>query len=165
MQNEKGQDPQELAPCSGCGLVVEGGDLGCHRLVEELWAREFSDPAYFRAHRLCVDAYCLQHPERYCVSAKSFAAHFVRLGWFVEHGEDDRAKFQDKFKHWIESSTSLLKPQLPSFRGQLTVASVLGDADPDAYAQALAAWARSIWEAYAPLYSLAHTWFEQVLRL
>jgi hypothetical protein len=51
--------------CSGCGLVVEGGTGGCQKIADEMWGREFGDVTYFRVHRMTVDTYCLQHPDRY----------------------------------------------------------------------------------------------------
>lgn len=60
---------QETAEqCSGCGLVVRGGTHGCQAIMDELLARDFSEVLYFRVHRMMVDTYCLQHPDRYCVS-------------------------------------------------------------------------------------------------
>jgi hypothetical protein len=59
-----------------------GGLPGDHGLL----ARDFTDAAYFRVHRMIVDTYCLQHPDRYCVSAKSLAAHLTGLCWLIEHG-------------------------------------------------------------------------------
>ena len=53
--------------------------------MDKLLARDFSDVTYFRVHRLLVDTYCVQHPERYCVSFKSLAAHLVGLCWSLEH--------------------------------------------------------------------------------
>lgn len=55
-------------------------------MFEEFGARSFADPPYWRVHRMMVDAYCLQHPERYCVSAKSLAAHLTGLCCAFEHG-------------------------------------------------------------------------------
>src|SRR4051812_15355276 len=49
-------------------------------------ALHFSDATYIGVHRLFVDAYCLQHPDEYCASFKSLAAHLAHLCWSVEHG-------------------------------------------------------------------------------
>jgi hypothetical protein len=43
-----------LSRCSGCGAATDCA------------ARELADARYARHHRLVVDTYCLQHPERYC---------------------------------------------------------------------------------------------------
>jgi hypothetical protein len=74
------------ALCSGCGLMVPGGEPGCQALFAELLARSFSDLAYGRFHRILVDTYSLQHPERYCASARSPAAHLGGLCCGLEHG-------------------------------------------------------------------------------
>ena len=69
--------PKSGERCSGCGLVVPGGTAGCQAIMDEVLARDFSDVLYFRVHRMMVDTYSLQHPERYCASAKSLAAHLT----------------------------------------------------------------------------------------
>jgi hypothetical protein len=66
-------------------LVVRGGTAACQAIFDELLARDFSDIAYFQVHRMMVDTYCLQHPDRYCVSAKSLAAHLTGLCRLIEH--------------------------------------------------------------------------------
>lgn len=50
-------------PCDECGWAEAGGRQGCRERFEAYLARDYSDPQFFRAHRLLVDAYCLQHPE------------------------------------------------------------------------------------------------------
>ena len=51
--------------------------------MDELLARDFNNVAYFRVHRMMVDTYCL-HPDRHCLSAKSFTAHLTGLCWLIE---------------------------------------------------------------------------------
>jgi hypothetical protein len=148
--------------CSGCGLVVEGGTGGCQKIADEMWGREFGDVTYFRVHRMTVDTYCLQHPDRYCVSGKSFAAHLTGLCWLLEQG-GSRATGNDALRRWLNGAVRLEKPEAPSSRGRLTVADVRDAADPEAYAAAVEAWARSTWEAYASLHALAHRWIEEAL--
>ncbi len=67
--------------CGGCGAWIADGTAGCQALFEEIGARAWADLRYARRQRMVVDAYCLQHPERYCVSAKSLAAHLTGLAW------------------------------------------------------------------------------------
>jgi len=148
--------------CSGCGLVVPGGTAGCQTIVDELWAREFGDVSYFRVHRMTVDTYCLQHPERYCASAKSLAAHLTGLCWLLERS-GGRAVGSDALRRWLNGPVRLEKPELPSVRGGLTVADVRDAADPEAYARAVDGWARSTWEAYSSLHSVARDWIQQAL--
>ncbi len=57
--------------------MVPDGTAGCVALFEEVQVRDYSDFRYARVYRKMVDTYCLQHPDRYCASAKSFAAHLT----------------------------------------------------------------------------------------
>lgn len=145
--------------CSGCGLVVPGGAVSCQAIVDELWAREFSDVSYFGVHRMTVDTYSLQHPERYCASPKSLAAHLTGLCWLLER-EGNRAVGSESLQQWLNGTPRLEKPAIPSFRGKLTVADVGEAASPAAYARAVEAWARSTWEAYSSLHPLARNWIQ-----
>lgn len=71
--------------CAECGLLIDGGTDGCHLVFEAFLARDFSNPLFFGMHRMLVDTYCLQHPGRYCASAKSLAAHLAGLHWLILH--------------------------------------------------------------------------------
>ena len=148
--------------CSGCGLVVDGGTTGCRALFDELLARHFGDVAYFRVHRLMVDTYSLQHPDTYCVSPKSLAAHLTGLCWLLEHG-GSKAVGSEALRRWLDGTPQIEKPAIPSERGRMTVADVQTAPDAVAYAQAVEGWATSTWEAYAPLHALAHQWIQEVL--
>ena len=65
----------EPTACPSCGATVAGGAAGCQALFEELLARDFSDPRHFAVHRLQVDTYSVQHPERYCQGRHGMVAH------------------------------------------------------------------------------------------
>src|SRR4029079_19502160 len=91
---------QGVDTCAGCGAAIAGGSAGCQALFEQFSGRDFSDPAYFRTHLLVVDAYALQHPERYCASAKSLAAHLLDLCWLIEQG-GDAAVGNVALQHWL----------------------------------------------------------------
>ncbi len=124
----------ETAPCFGCGLVVPDGTAGCQRILDELLARDFSDAAYFRVTGPC---------------------------WLLEHG-GDRAIGSEALRRWLDGAPRIERPAIPSFRGVLTVEDVHGvAADPVAYEGAVDRWARSTWEAYAPLHARAGAWIRQ----
>jgi uncharacterized protein DUF5946 len=114
-------------PCPECGGLAAGGGAGCQALFDALIARDFSDVLYFRVHRMAVDTYALQHPDRYCASAKSLAAHLVGLQWILEQ-DGDPAIGGQPIRRWLDGSRPLQKPDLPAFRGSLTIASVLSAA-------------------------------------
>src|SRR5712692_4541640 len=113
-------DPQ----CTGCGRSVQGGTASCQAMFDGLLARELSRPSYYRLHRKSVDTYCLQHPDTYCASAKSFAAHFTGLCCAFEHG--GHPSVLKAVQKWLNGARSIAKPELPLSRGALTIADVFG---------------------------------------
>ena len=145
--------------CPGCGLQIAGGSAGCQALFDELLARSFGDAAYFPAHRLLVDTYALQHPDAYCTSAISLAAHLTGVCVAMEYLE--RAVLNARVQRWLSTRPALEKPPLPGARGAVTVAEVCGAGDFHAHAEALDHWARATWSAYAELHALARDWIRQ----
>ena len=152
-----------MEACEGCGLRVEGGTASCQALFDEFRAREMAELApTYASTRLTVDVYCLQHPDRYCVSAKSLAAHLTGAGWALERGGSEwglRA-----LQQWLDRGARLEKPALPEHRGELTIADVSGAADPEAYLAALDRWAHSTWAAYAELHDVARRWIDEAVK-
>ncbi len=148
--------------CSGCGLPVAGGDEGCQALFESVGLRGFADPRFGRLHRMVVDIYALQHPARYCISAKSLAAHLCGLCELVERG-GDTALPNMSLQRWLNGSVDIAKPGLPESRGALTIAGIAAVDSPVAYAQAVGKWADAVWLAYAPLHPLARDWLDRAL--
>jgi uncharacterized protein DUF5946 len=145
-----------MEPCEGCGLVVDGGTEGCQSLFDELRSRELVTSTY-QAQRMTVDTYCVQHPDRYCVSAKSLAAHLTGLCWALEYsGYPSGLK---ALQRWLNGPARIEKPALPPFRGALTIADVGDTPDPEAIRR----WARSTWEAYAPLHPIARQWVDEAI--
>ncbi len=155
---------ETIERCDGCGLAASGGARGCEAILHGLSARDFEDLRYFRVHRLMIDAYCLQHPERYCRSAKSLAAHLVSLCLILEHGAD-AATGSSCLQRLLDGTPQLERPALPAFRGALTIADVRDADSPDAYAQAVRRWAEAVWRAYAALHPFARDWAARCLRL
>jgi hypothetical protein len=146
--------------CGGCGRVVEGGTAGCRERFEALLGRDFGDVRFFAVHRLLVDCYCLQHPEDYCASAKSLAAHLVGLAQIVEGGASPATGSAD-LRNWLDGNRELGKPELPRERGSMTLADLEGIEEPADWRIAMSRWADSIWAAYAPLHGLARDWLAQ----
>lgn len=141
-------------------MPIKGGETGCQKMFEDLLARDFGNVLYFRSHRMLVDTYALQHPERYCVSAKSLAAHLTGLCWLLER-DGSRAVGGEALRRWLNGPSKMEKPaNLPDHRGDLTIASVVATHDPETHGRAVEAWARSTWQAYAPLHPLARRWID-----
>jgi hypothetical protein len=145
--------------CPSCGATGVGGVEGCQAIFDRLSARLSTGigPPYI-TRRLAVDCYCLQHPDRYCVSAKSLAAHLTGLGWAIEFGGGEPGL--RALQAWLNGRVSLVKPPLPSGFGHLTVTSV-GE-DPGSETDSIERWAHSIWAAYSDLHPTARQWIRQV---
>jgi hypothetical protein len=131
--------------------------VGCQALFDEFRVREIAElaPSYAPT-RLTIDVYCLQHPERYCVSAKSLAAHLTGVCWALEHGISEGGLRE--LQRRLESRRDLVKPPIPVDHGKLTVADIATVAGADEYTKALDRWARSTWAAYADLHEIAREW-------
>ena len=152
----------DLGRCAGCGLEIAGGTDGCQALFDQFRLRESAELARgYTSTRLTIDIYSVQHPDRYCVSAKSLAAHLTGLCWAVERGGSEAGL--QALQRWLNGSVPLDKPVIPKDRGQLTVADIAGAADQAAYEAALDRWARSTWEAYSPLHEIARHWIDETV--
>lgn len=52
--------------------AVPGSTAGCHALLAQVCAVEYSGPAYSAVNHLSVDAHALQHPEDYGIKNNAF---------------------------------------------------------------------------------------------
>lgn len=157
------QDPER---CPACGAAIPGGRAGCQALWDELTARAYGDLGYAAVHDLAFDAYCMQHLETYCRSAKSYAAHLTRLCCGLEY-EGSPAVYA-AIQKWLNGRAPVEKPETLANLGQLTIADVAvatsGAAYPGAEYRALVrAWAESVWSAYAAQHELARSWIRAAL--
>jgi hypothetical protein len=141
--------------CPSCGAKVEGGAPGCQRLFDQVSLRlTTSGNLAYTVRRLAVDCYCLQHPDTYCVSAKSLAAHLTGLCWAMEF--DGREPGLKAVQAWLNGRVPLVKPEIPASHGLLTVHDVFTDRGP--LGPAVDRWGRSTWSAYTDLHSTARRW-------
>jgi len=147
-----------METCAECGREVHGGTAGCRADFDALVARDFSNVLFGRWHRLLVDVYALQHPETFCISAKSFAAHLGGLCCWMERGGD--AETYRALQRSLNGPSQRVKPELPHVRGAQTLASVLGMDDPKAYGESVERWAADVWAAYAALHATARTYLD-----
>jgi hypothetical protein len=148
--------------CPDCGLSVTGGIPDCQTLFELVLADHFEKPVVqFGVHRLFVDAFCMQHPDRGCISFKSFAAHAMHLCWSLERG-GDRAMPSEHLRRWVERHPDWKKPALPASRGRLTIADVAYAAAADHH-HAVGRWADDVWSAYAELHATIRSWVDLAL--
>lgn len=138
--------------------MIAGGTEGCQTLFDQFRIREAAAlaPGY-TSTRLTIDIYCLQHPDRYCVSAKSLAAHLTGLCWALERGGSESGL--RTLQQWLNGRVPLTKPDIPRHRGELTVGDI-ADVDAPAYEHVLDQWARSTWDSYSALHRIARQWVD-----
>lgn len=143
--------------CDECGWEIAGGRAACRAQFDALLARDFSDPFFFRTHRLFVDVYALQHPDQFCRSTKSLAAHLLDICAILEQDASPAAGFKP-LNRWLNGGKTFDQPALPKSRGNITLGDVAG-ADSDCWEAELRHWAASVWTAYDAL----HPWARNML--
>ena len=142
------------AVCADCGAAVAEGRAGCLQIFEEILAREFSDYRYGKIHRLTVDAYSLQHPERYMRSGKSFAAHLTGMCAALEY--EDALAVNRAVQKWASTNPQIEKPAwLPARRGNITITYIHSAADAEEHIERVREWARAVWRAWSEHHALA----------
>lgn len=150
-------------PCSGCGLMVPEGTRGCRAMFDELTVRQWYAPLAYPVRRMIVDTYAMQHPDEFCVSAKSLAAHLTGLCAALEHGDDPR--LLRVLLAWLETRPPLAKPALPGTRGPVTIVETFQASCAEEVRAAADRWARSVWQACAPLQPQARAWIAEARAL
>ena len=148
------------SPCPLCGAAVGGLD-GCVGHMNALLVQANEDARYAGVYRLAFDAFCMQHPERHGVSAKSYAAHLMGLCHGIEHA--DAVPSYWSIAKWLNTPRDLIKPQPPTKRGTMTIADVPGAASPEEHAERVRAWAAVVWAAYASQHAIAREWLRRAL--
>lgn len=141
--------------CPDCGANVEGGREGC----QALWHKLFYSVGL--THPAAFDAYCMQHLEKYCASAKSYAAHLTRLCCGVAYEADGQVYMA--IQQWLNGNRQLEKPAILPFLGALTIADVYEAGSAEERANVTQAWVEGVWQAYEAQHSLAHTWLQEAL--
>ncbi len=138
----------DMVPCSGCGLVIAGGDAGCLALYQATIPLSGRVPSYTGAGRLVFDTYCVQYPAVYCVSAKSLAAHLSGHCWRLEYDGSERG--YERLRRSLDGKGGWFpKPPLSAYRGDLTIADLAAD-DDAAFVGRIEAWARATWALCGP---------------
>jgi hypothetical protein len=149
--------------CCYCGAVVRDGFDSCRAMFSAVLEREYSDPAYGKAHLFTVDAFALQHSEQH--GPRSNAFHLMRLCWLLEHNGDasiERMRrggrpFCDAREETYDTFP-FLEPH--TGRGALTVLSVLDAQTPQEHAERARAWGQCVWDTW----SYHHTWAREQVR-
>ena len=153
-----------MGRCLGCGAEFPDREGPVHSYLEsspacwaaygEVLAREYSDPGYYRVHRLSVDAYAVQHPGRPSPqSIQSVNLRLIRLCCLVEKSLPvekandlmQAATGQKQRYVWLTPPTSL---------GEITVKDVYETKDLEEHLAAVLRWSESAWQAWAPHHAM-----------
>lgn len=150
-----------FSSCAECGAKIADGDRTCQQLFEEVIAREFSDYTYAKVHRLTVDVYALQHPDKYMKSAKSFAAHLT--GIYAALDLDSKASTDQIIQQWLNKPVKFMRPEPPppGRRGQLTISSIHEARNGEEHRDRVNEWAESTWSAWQNYEHLAKSWIDE----
>jgi hypothetical protein len=149
--------------CDGCGLVVEGGADRCQAMFDDESVREYGDVRFAGRRRLVVDTYALQHPDRYCTSATSLAAHLTGACIAIEFRPRE-VELNGAVQRWLSRRPELDRPAVPASRGPLTIADILAATTVNDHRAVVERWARGTWTAYLDLQPIARAWVLQVDR-
>jgi hypothetical protein len=142
--------------CS-CGLPSREE---CQELFHESSIRDFSDFQYAKMNRLKVDAYALQHPDIFMVSAKSFAAHLVGMCIAMDYHNDQH--LMRALQKWLNGKRELEKPPMLTYFGSITIADVMKAKSASEYERFVMDWAKCVWGAYARYQQMARGWVRAV---
>jgi len=159
MTDQRARD--EPLVCPECGASVPAHYACCQDVFDEILAREFGDFRYAREHRLTVDTYALQHPERYMRSARSYAAHLT--GAYAALGPSDAGRTNRVVQQWLSRPTALQRPDHPPplQRGAVTLLHVLEADNPEEHLRRVREWAASAWEAWRSFHPVAKRWIDE----
>jgi Family of unknown function (DUF5946) len=148
--------------CPECGAVGVADAAGCETLFQTVIGHEFSNAALFAVHRLTVDAYSLQHPDKYMKSSKSAAAHLVGMCWSLEYGGG--LSVSRAISRWLDGSLELprVPPPEPCLRGALTIREVHDAGGGPAHVDRVRAWAADVWSAWTVGHGQARLWVEAI---
>lgn len=148
-----------MTTCEGCGVCLPAYDgpthayalssPACWKLHGEVLAREYSDKAYWVAHRLTVDAYAIQHPGNHDRRAiQSVATHLASLYLVFEEGKsyEETTKFMSPFIKYHKSRFTYF--HRPASLGTLTILDVWKCENAEQHAERVKEWALCAWNAW-----------------
>ena len=114
----------------------------CRKLSRASSLREFEDFRSASIHRLKV---ALQHPDVFCVSAKSFAAHLAGLCIGVE--SESNPFLMTALQKWPNGRRLIENPTLQGTFCSTTIADVMKSETQAEYHRAARLWAERVWAA------------------
>ncbi len=158
-----------MTACPQCGVDLPKFDGPTHRYFgasSACWAaygiileREYSNPKFFKNHRMTVDAYALQHPGDSSLQAvQSVNLHLISSTLLFEYKTSANMALDAMRKLSAASKKnaklfSWLAP--PSTLGQITVKDVLPKTQVDEHLKQIEKWAKCTWQAWVDHHHIA----------
>jgi hypothetical protein len=154
--------------CTECGAEVPDSYSSCDELfmsvLTPLGMREMESEDVSALRRLLVDTFAMQHPERSCRSAKSYAAHLTGLCCGVEY--NGAKSVYAEIQRWLNGpveAIGITRPTEPDQRGALTIRYIYDAKDDNEISARLKEWARVVWAAYASQHETARRWIKMAM--
>ena len=164
-----------MTQCPQCGVELPESDGPTHRYFgasPACWAaygkvleREYADPAFFKNHRLTVDAYALQHPgDKSSQAVQSVNVHLISTTLIFKYKAPAKRAYQAMSKISAASKQdknlfAWLKP--PASLGDVTVLDLLPITEVDDHLALIERWAHSAWQAWAEHHNVAEQHLKQ----
>jgi hypothetical protein len=133
-------------------------------ILTPLGSRWAESPDIARLHRLIVDTFGMQHPERSCNSAKSYAAHLTGLCCGVEYNR--APSVQAALQRWLNGpaqAIGIARPTEPDYRGGVTIRDVYDAESEGELAARVQEWAQEVWQTCSAQHDIARNWITKAM--
>jgi len=136
-----------------------GASPACWAAYGKILEREYSDQAFFKNHRMTVDAYALQHPgDKSQQAVQSVNIHLISTTLLFKHKAKPGRALAAMRKISAASKKDLtlfnwLQP--PKSLGKITVIDVLPVTQLEDYLNQIETWAHCAWQAWEDYHSVA----------
>ena len=164
-----------MTACPQCGVDLPDYDGPTHRYFggsPACWAayglileREYSNPEFFKNHRMTVDAYALQHPgDKSSQAVQSVNIHLISTTLIFGHNASNDKALNAMRKI---SAASKKDPNLfnylepPLSLGAITVKDVLPKTQADDHLKQIENWAKTTWQAWSNHHKTADDYLSQ----
>jgi len=159
MNNKNTISKKEFIHCTGCGASVPdiqgpthkylGAFPGCWKIFGDILAKEYSDQAYMRVHRLTVDAYAVQHiGDKSPQTIQSINLHLLALCVALEHGVKYSFIPQIMNKKIKEYKNVFAWLSPPKYFGAITVVDVAKAKNAKEHEKLVSDWAKAAWDSW-----------------
>lgn len=148
-----------LQHCPYCSANHIGGLEGCQAIFYQV-VLNADMPLTSGMGRGIFDTYCLQHPELYCKSAKSYAAHLALLYCWIAYPNNQEVL--EAIRRGLNGPFRAEKAFLPEVgkRGTLTILHLKRSQSTNDIETRATQWIDNVWSAYAEVHTQAKDYWQ-----